>query len=547
MSEKQKSVLLNECQYSIFVDDESDVIQQIKNEHGGLYGIKRIDYRIQKTGHQPFLFVGSGFSKRYMNTEKWDELLKVFCEEYNGNDFQYNVYSNQIEEKDYYGKQPAIATLLEKDYNNIVLTSDKYKDFREKHKTELKNNSSALKIAVSEHLSHAQFDPENEEITLLRQLGKRSISGVITTNYDVLLENIYPEYAVYVGQEELLFNNISGIGEIYKIHGSITKPDSLVLTSLDYEEFEENASYLIVKLLTIFLEYPIIFMGYSLSDRNIRNIFETIANCLTQKKLDQLKDRFIFVEYSASEQISEFSMQFSNGNNVRMNKIATTDFAKIYKAVGETKSKYNPVILRHLRRDIYEMANSVQTSDKIVAVGFENLDNVSKIRQFILGVGVAKNGHIIKAEQLYEDVVLDNQYFNPDLVVEEYLPELLKNNSGGLPMYKYLCGYSKDVFERVKENVLKHRTVDSFLNKQLRIQKENYRKSVSDLSVKGIIANETNESAYKKLIFLEESEIDVNELKDYLQNYIMKHTPNCLKNNSELKRLIRIYDLVKYK
>ena len=502
---------------------------------------------IQKSGHQPFLFVGSGFSKRYMNTEKWDELLKVFCQEYSGNDFQYNVYSNQIEEKDYYGKQPAIATLLEKDYNNAVLTSKKYEEFREKYKAELKNNKSALKIAVSEHLSYAQFEPENEEIELLRQLGKRSLSGVITTNYDVLLENIYPEYAVYVGQEELLFNNISGIGEIYKIHGSITKPDSLVLTSLDYAQFEENASYLIAKLLTIFLEYPVIFMGYSLSDRNIRNIFETISKCLTQEKLNQLKDRFIFVEYSDSEQISELSMQFSNGNNVRMNKISTTDFTKIYKVIEETKSKYNPVILRHLRRDIYEMANSVQTSDKIVAVGFENLDNVNKIKQFILGVGVAKNGHIIKAEQLYEDIVFDNQYFNSDLVVEEYLPELLKNNSGGLPMYKYLKDYSKDVFERVKENVLKHGTVDSFLNAQLRIQKENYRKSAGDLSVKGIISNETYESAYKKLIFLEESEIEVSELKDYLQKYIKDHTPNCLKNNPELKRLIRIYDLVKYK
>ena len=502
---------------------------------------------IQRTGHQPFLFVGSGFSKRYMNTEKWDELLKVFCQEYSGNDFQYNVYSNQIEEKDYYGKQPAIATLLEKDYNNAVLTSKKYEEFRKKHNTELKNNESALKIAVSEHLSHAQFDPENEEIVLLRQLGKRSLSGVITTNYDVLLENIYPEYAVYVGQEELLFNNISGIGEIYKIHGSIVKPDSIVLTSSDYTEFEENASYLIAKLLTIFLEYPVIFMGYSLSDRNIRNIFETISKCLTQEKLNQLKDRLIFVEYCENEQISEFSMQFSNGNSVRMNKISTTDYAKVYKVIRETKSKYNPVILRQLRRDIYEMASNAQTPDKIVAVGFENLDDVSKVQQFILGVGVVKNGHIIKAEQLYEDVIFDNQYFNPDLVVEEYLPELLKNNSGGLPMYKYLSDYSKDVFERVKENVLKHGTVDSFLNEQLRIQKENYRKNVHNLSVKGIIENETSEYAYKKLIFLEASEIEINELKEYLQKYIMDHTPNCLKNNPELKRLIRIYDLVKYK
>ncbi len=505
-----------------------------------------ISKTIQETGHQPFLFVGSGFSKRYMNIEKWDELLKVFCKEYSDNDFQYNVYSNQVEEKDYYGRQPAIAKLLEKDYNDAVLTLKKYQEFRFNHKGQLNNNDSALKIAISEYLLKAQYDSTNKEIKLLRQLGKRSLSGIITTNYDILLEQLFPEYTVYVGQEELLFNNISGIGEIYKIHGSITKPNSLVLTSADYLEFEKNASYLIAKLLTIFLEYPVIFMGYSLSDRNIKNIFKTISECLTQEKLDQLRDRLIFVEYSKTEQLSEFDIQFDR-NNIKMNKISTTDFARIYKVIGETKSKYNPVILRQLRRDIYEMANNVQTLDKIVAVGFENLDDITKIKQFVLGVGVAKNGHIIKAEQLYEDIVFDNQYFNPDLVIEEYLPELLKNNSGGLPMYKYLNNYQKEIFERVKENVLKHKTIDSFLNQQLRIQKANYRKSIYDLSVNGIIKNETMELAYKKLIFLEEKEIQIDELKEYLQKYIKTYTPSCLKNNPELKRLIRIYDLVKYK
>ena len=59
---------------------------------------------------------------------------------------------------------------------------------------------------------------------------------------------------------------------------------------------------------------------------------------------------------------------------------------------------------------------------------------------------------MIKAEQLYEDIVFDNQYFNFDLVVEEYLPDLLKNNSGGLPMYKYLKDYKKEFFERLKDN-----------------------------------------------------------------------------------------------
>lgn len=508
---------------------------------------KLIKIAIQQTGHQPFLFVGSGFSKRYMNTESWDELLRIFSTEYSENEFQYNVYANMVEEKDYYGKQPAIATLLEKDYNNAVLTLEKYKEFRQEYKKQLINNASALKIAIAKHFQIFSYDETDDEISLIKKLGRRSLSGIITTNYDTMLEQLFPDFKAYIGQEELIFANITGIGEIYKIHGSVMDSESLVLTSKDYMEFEEHSSYLIAKLLTIFLEYPIIFLGYSLNDKNIRNIFETVSKCLTQEKLDTLKTRLFFVNYSEEEKISEFSMQFKNGSSVRMNCISTVGFMQIYNAIYETKSKYNPAILRHLRQDIYELANSTSTSETIVATGFENLDDLSKADKFILGVGITKNGHMIKAEQLYEDIVFDNQHFNPVLVIEEYLPELLKNNSGGLPMYKYLRDYQHEVFERVKDNVLKYTSVDAFLNQQLRQQKQNYRKFLTKMSVQDIVKVEGIDLAYRKLIFLEEDEIEVNELLRYLQDYMKKYTPNCLKNNSELKRLIRIYDMVKYK
>lgn len=502
---------------------------------------------IQITGHHPFLFIGSGISKRYLNTEKWDELLKVFCTEFSGNDFQYNVYENEIDTKDYYGLQPAIASLLEKDYNRAVLTDEQYHDFRLTHKQELLNNVSALKIAISKHLSNPVFPMDNPELELLKKLAKRSISGIITTNYDTLLETLFPNFDTYIGQEELLFSNITGIGEIYKIHGSVTDARSLVLTSKDYENFEKKASYLIAKLLTIFLEYPIIFLGYSLNDRNIRNIFETISDCLSQGKLDKLKDRLIFVEYSDSESISEFSMQFKNENHVKMNRISTCDFAKIYESILSIKSKYSPAILRYLRRDIYELANSSKPTEGIVATGFENLDTLNAADQFILGIGIGKNGHMIKAEQLYEDLVFDNQHFNPDLVIDEYLPELLKNNSGGLPMYKYLKYYQGQTFERVQNNILKYTDIDKFLNEQLRRQKSTYRKTYGPLSVSKIIELEGFDSAYRKLIFLNENEIDCAELLDYLQELLKNNAQKLLHGNSELKRLIRMYDLVKYK
>ena len=502
---------------------------------------------IQITGHHPFLFIGSGISKRYLNTEKWDELLKVLCTEFSGNDFQYNVYENEIDTKDYYGLQPAIASLLEKDYNRAVLTDEQYKDFRSNHKKDLLNNVSALKIAISEHLSNPVLPNNNPELELLKKLAKRSISGIITTNYDTLLETLFPNFDTYIGQEELLFSNITGIGEIYKIHGSITDAKSLVLTSKDYENFEKKASYLIAKLLTIFLEYPIIFLGYSLNDRNIRNIFETISDCLSQEKLDKLKNRLIFIEYSNLESISEFSMQFENDHNVKMNRISTSDFSKIYESILSVKSKYSPTVLRYLRKDIYELANSSKPTERIAATGFENLDEINQADQFILGIGIGRNGHMIKAEQLYEDLVFDNQHFNPELVIDEYLPELLKNNSGGLPMYKYLKEYQGQTFERVHNNILKYTDIDKFLNEQLRKQKNTYRKTYAPLDISKIIELEGFDLAYRKLIFLNENEIDCAKLLSYLRKLLKNNAQKLLHGNSELKRLIRMYDLVKYK
>ena len=65
-------------------------------------------------------------------------------------------------------------------------------------------------------------------------------------------------------------------------------------------------------------------------------------------------------------------------------------------------------------------------------------------------------------------------------------------------------------------------------------------------TINHIISREGNTEAYKKIYFLEKDEINLDDLENYLKNIITQNLVS-IKNNSELKRLIRIYDFLKFR
>lgn len=502
---------------------------------------------IENTKRSPFLFVGSGLSRRYACTESWNDLLRYLCSLFSDDSFMYDRYASMVQTSGDFGVNPEIAKMIERDFTQAVFSNPLLREFRDSHSEDIRKGKSLLKIAVSEHLSDICAISKLEEFNLLKSLSNQ-LSGIITTNYDLLLDNAFPNFISYNSQDELLFNPSFNLAEIYHIHGSLSESESLVLTSDDYDEFVDKKDYLVAKLLTIFAEYPIIFLGYSLQDANILSILKSMARCLGADHLSLLKNRFIFVTYGEFD-IGTHSINFDSIGSIEMTKISTLDFSPIYKAIRKAKFSFSPSVLRQLRKSVYEVAGEVSPTSKVVVSGFDGLDDISDDEQIVIGLGKldsSRPGARVTAEMVYMDIVLDNQFLDPFLMITEHIPFLIKSNPGGLPMRKYLTAYSgTELDHRIRKCLEEHKTINQFRNNQLITSSTTYRAKNSPLSVNKVISIEGWENAYKKLVLLDENKIDTGDLKKYLTR-ILGQGSQILKNNSELKRLIRIYDFLKY-
>lgn len=160
---------------------------------------KILTSKLKLTKAPPILFIGSGLSRRYLNTPSWDGLLRMLTSEINNDSLAYEMYYNEASNMNtQYGINPKIAELIEKDFNKKWYKDDKFIESREKNKNFAKQKCSPLKIEIAQYFkdkSYSEFvNNMDKEIDLLCKVGNRSIGGVITTNYDCLIERIFSNY-----------------------------------------------------------------------------------------------------------------------------------------------------------------------------------------------------------------------------------------------------------------------------------------------------------------------------------------------------------------
>ncbi|HHI3608675.1 TPA: SIR2 family NAD-dependent protein deacylase [Bacillus anthracis] len=518
---------------------------------------------LKKINTAPFLFIGSGFSKRYLNLEDWAGLMKKFS---NLMPYEFEYYSSTAN-KDW----AEVAELMAKDFHPIWWKEQQFENNRKEFKDRISSKQSPLKVEIAKYLNSIEYkyglDEKNDkEIAALKKI---VIDGIITTNWDLLLEQIFEEQEmqVYIGQKELLFSHPLEINEIYKIHGCSSIPDSLVLTTSDYKGYNEKNAYLAAKLLTVFIEHPVIFLGYSISDDNIQQILKAITRCLDQDNIHKLKDRLIFVERAGQEEDS-----FENNSSLTIGKITvpitrvkTNDYEKIYNALAQNKRKFSMKMMRQMKSQIYELVKTNDPEEKIYVVDGE-YDDTQDI-EFVIGLGVKnvveemQSNHEISASkelsehgyggisdiELFNELLSDEPKYDYDSIVKISLPQILRSNQY-VPLFRYVLESSveDELLDSKIKNKLKMRYTD-FLTET---QKKNIKNLSWDWQFKNL--DEVLKGfpdikvAIEQIPLLGQKNLNCDDLKDFLiknSKFVKeKNTPE----GTGIRRLFRIYDWLKY-
>ncbi len=394
----------------------------------------------QKFSSAPFLFVGAGVSRRYLELDDWPGLLARVAG-LTGKPYEYYLTKAS-------GEFPQMATEIAYELFDSWWADDQFSEHRDRYKGLLSTRESPLKAEVCAYVDSSMENlPADGDLAAELELFRRVvIDGVITTNYDPLLEHLFPEFKVFVGQEELLAGKSYAIGEIYEIHGSSAVPDSLVLTASDYDDFDDRNAYLAAKLMTVFVEHPVVFLGYSLGDKNVAAILHEIVSCLkTHERIEELADRLVFVEWNPNAKAASMSQTVLpvSENQIPVLRIEVPDFRELFSVLGGIQRSFPAKLLRQLKEHVYEL---VATDDPQGRLYVQDLEPGKDPRDVDVVFGVGAIASVtaytgLHREELIDDVLADGDSspkYDPLRVVKEALPEIL-SRAGNVPIFKYLA------------------------------------------------------------------------------------------------------------
>lgn len=490
------------------------------------------EFIAQFTNH-PILFLGTGISLRYLKQSySWEDLLKSIACEYKDEEYFLDVKERNISDnKCNYAK---VAQEIEADFSNFCETNrnGKFKEINDAFYENARKGMhvSRLKLYVSKMLECCEPKAEKEDELKLFKKAIKNVASIITTNYDMFVENHLGFYPV-VGNDDILLSN--EYGTVYKIHGSVTMPDKLILTESDYQNFEKKYELARAQLLAFFMHHPIIFMGYSINDNSIKDTLKTIFSYVTSdsEQGEKIRSNFLLVEYEKdleNEEVAEHDIDSENYGVIKINKIKTDKFSSIYEALAALNL---PISVMDIRK-VQTVVKDIYAGGEIKVSIADNLDDLANSEK-ILAIGGKDKVYIYKN---INDMIAE--YFaiieNKDINVLELINKQRIATSQFFPIFG---------FAKICKNISSASALKNQQKRKLREFQKGYGakrqgdfKSIDEIRAAKVPKSYFNDSLILSVL---NGTMDLNEIKEYLISLPDKSSTNY-------KKLLCAYDYKMY-
>lgn len=458
--------------------------------------------KIVESHRMPILFIGSGISKRYLyNYPDWEHLLKFSYKKISDDPYQYQGHLEALSGKfdNQFDINTNFATIIENEFNAAFYARKIKLNIGGKDPRWVKQGISPYKMYLAHffkkrtlHQSPALAD----ELNAFRLL-KNKISAVITTNYDLFLEQeIFPnDYQVFCHQNELFSSDSYNIAEIYKIHGSALDAESIMITKKDYDNFNVSRKLFIAKMLTLFAESPIIFLGYSFTDKNIQDIILDFLSCLTPKELENIENHFVFISYKKGEmQLKEVKRVITtlNGSQIPITEIETDNYLLVYETLNKITPGISPSRIRETKMLVKTIVEQNTANEEInsVIIDIDDLNDIDlKNKPLAIAIGkketlFGKLGYgILGTNCILEDILFNNKNLDCNAMCQDRFRSIAINRL--MPVFKYVRGASCGIDPNSKLGIYiaSHDSYDKIVSKNLerRLQKLDSFKNLNDL------------------------------------------------------------------
>ena len=507
---------------------------------------------ILKFKTHPVLFIGAGISKRYYEgAYSWGDLLEKIASDLYGSNRLYLDLKHHAIDSEGGCDLPKLASRLsqkiDEKLESQLQSGPSLSDFESSineafyNSVQLGEQTSRLKIWVKELLSPLVIcSSKRGEISLLQEACK-NVASIVTTNYDTFIEEEL-NFSPLIGNDILLSNPYQSV---YKIHGCLTNPASIILTDEDYKQFDNRYELIQAQLISLFIHNPIIFMGYGIQDENIQKLLSRIFSYVTpESKLGKrVADNFLCVQFEEGSKNTEvvrevFHIQQAGAQiDISLNVLKTDDFASLYKALAKLQLPVEAIHLKRVEHAFLRIKLGGEIAVKLVG-DLENVDN----RELVLAIG-PRDRIDVSLDKIYRVAEAIQSYFE---ITEEFKSGVvILTDDVNRKMFFPAKGMAHAFPEMERKDELCQQQDDLLRAEFDRIKKpKGY--SSDHTEINAILEDVQIGDSYKsKAIFYQvyKERIPLDDLRNYLYNRLQDSTESV---PTDIRKLLCLYDARKY-